>query len=261
MKTRIISALVMLPLLFIVYFGGKVLMLGCFAIGLLGVREMYRGFEALGYRPCYGIAYGALLALYAIALFAPNSSALMMLWLAAIVIASMLYLFKINERNLEDALSTAFGIFYVVFLSYHVYLVDTCGEYSPMIWLIFLSAYGCDIMAYFSGSALGKHKLCPEISPKKSVEGAVGGFLGSIIFCAVFAHFVMPENMIHCIIIAAIGGIIAQFGDLSASVFKRKMGIKDYGNLIPGHGGVMDRVDSILFTAPLVYYYINIVLI
>ena len=125
-----------------------------------------------------------------------------------------------------------------------------------MIWLVFLSAFGTDIMAYFTGMAIGKHKLCPNLSPKKSVEGAVGGVVGSIVFCGLFGWLVIPDMLTECLIIGALGSVVAQLGDLSASAFKRQMGIKDYGNLIPGHGGILDRFDSVMFTAPLVYYAI-----
>ena len=115
-------------------------------------------------------------------------------------------------------------------------------------------------MAYFTGMLLGKHKLCPKISPKKTIEGSIGGILGSVILCAAFSAIFVPQLLVHSIIIGVLGGIISQFGDLTASIFKRKMGIKDYGNLIPGHGGILDRFDSVLFTAPMVYYYILLVL-
>lgn len=145
-------------------------------------------------------------------------------------------------------------------MPYHVVLTDQLEGYAVMVWLIFLTAFGTDVMAYFTGYAIGKHKLCPGISPKKTIEGAIGGTLGSVILCGAFGYFFANEFFIHCMIIGALGGVISQFGDLTASVFKRKMGIKDYGNLIPGHGGVLDRFDSVLFTAPLVYYYIVLVL-
>jgi phosphatidate cytidylyltransferase len=115
-------------------------------------------------------------------------------------------------------------------------------------------------MAFFTGSLIGRHKLCPAISPKKTVEGAVGGFVGSVLLCGAFGYLLMPALLASCLILGAIGGVAAQLGDLTASVFKRGLGIKDYGNLIPGHGGILDRFDSVLFTAPVVYYYAALVI-
>jgi len=151
--------------------------------------------------------------------------------------------------------ATLLGIFYCVFFPFHIVLIDR-SEYSILIWLVFLAAFGTDIMAYFVGMAIGRHKLCPKLSPKKSKEGAVGGVLGSVLFCGIFAYFVIPDMIAECMIISVVGSIVAQFGDLSASAFKRQMGIKDYGNLIPGHGGILDRFDSVYFTAPMIYYCI-----
>ena len=259
MKTRIISGLLMLPFLLVFFFGGKVLMLGCFIIGIMGVREFFNGFYALDIKPSYIIAYVSIFALYSMNLFVKDYQ-WYMLWFFLVILLSLLYLFKIEERKLEDAMATITGIFYVVFFSFHVVLVDQTGEYSILVWLIIFSAFATDVMAYFTGYILGKHKLCPKISPKKTIEGSIGGMLGSVLICGAFGYFIMPRILVHCLIIGLIGGIVSQFGDLTASIFKRKMGIKDYGNLIPGHGGILDRFDSVLFTGPMVYYYIALVL-
>jgi phosphatidate cytidylyltransferase len=164
-------------------------------------------------------------------------------------------MFRVKDRGLEDGTATVAGILYAGFLPFHVVLIDQSGGLPMAVWLVFLTAFGTDIAAYFSGRALGKHKLCPDISPKKTIEGAVGGALGSVVVCGVFGYFALPGLLPHCLIIGALGSAAAQLGDLTASIFKRKLGIKDYGNLIPGHGGVLDRFDSLLFTAPFVYYY------
>lgn len=261
MKTRILSSIIMLPLLALVFIGGRLLLIGCFIIGLMGVREFYHGFESLNIRPSYMVANVSILGLYAINLFAPADSNYYMFWFLAVVIMSLLYLFNIENRELADAMATLTGIFYVIFLSFHVTLVEQTGEYGILVWLIFLTAFGTDIMAYFTGYAIGKHKLCPKISPKKTIEGSIGGILGSVLLCGLFGYFVIPRLLLHCIIIGVLGGVISQFGDLTASIFKRKMGIKDYGNLIPGHGGILDRFDSVLFTAPMVYYYIMLIIV
>lgn len=260
MKTRVISGLCMVPLLAFVYFGGYPLTAMCILIALMGVKELFRGFEAMDIKPSLPIAYGATVVLYLINGFFPQQHEFILAWLAASIMASSIYIFKINERKVEDALATMLGIIYVVFFSYHVVLVDQTQEYAKLVWLVLLSAFCTDIFAYFSGYLFGKHKLCPNLSPKKTIEGAVGGTLGSIICCGLFGYFVMPRIWVHCLIIGCIGAILSQCGDLTASAYKRKMGIKDYGNLIPGHGGIMDRFDSVLFTAPVVYYYIALVL-
>jgi len=261
MKTRILSAIIMLPLLALVFIGGRLLLIACFAIGILGVREFYHGFESLNIRPSYMVANISILGLYAINLFAPLNDQFYMLWFLAVLIMSLLYLFNIENREIADAMATMTGIFYVVFLSFHVTLVDQIGEYGILVWLIFITAFGTDTMAYFTGYAIGKHKLAPKISPKKTIEGSIGGIFGSVLLCGLFGYFVIPGLLLHCIIIGILGGVISQFGDLTASIFKRKMGIKDYGNLIPGHGGILDRFDSVLFTAPMVYYYIMLVIL
>lgn len=259
MKTRVLSGLIMLPLLIILVLGGYVLFAGCFVIGIMGVREFFNGFREMDIKPNYGIACVAAAALYIINLFCEKPE-WYMLWFFGTVLVSLLYLFNIEHRKLEDAMATIMGIFYVVFFSFHVTLVDQAEPYSNMVWLIVITAFGTDIMAYFSGYLLGKHKLCPKISPKKTIEGSIGGILGSVILSGLFGYFFMPEILMHCIIIGVLGSIVSQFGDLTASIFKRKMGIKDYGHLIPGHGGILDRFDSVLFTGPMVYYYICLVM-
>lgn len=259
MKTRVLSGLIMLPLLLILYFGGYVLFAACLLIGIMGVREFYNGFEKMDVKPSFAVAVVMAVALYALNL-ADVRFEWYMLWFFAAVLVSMLYLFNIEHRKLEDAMATITGIFYVVFFSFHVTLVDQTDPYSNMVWLIVLTAFGTDVMAYFTGYLLGKHKLCPKISPKKTIEGSVGGIVGSIVLSGLFGYFFMPQVIVHCLIIGLLGGIVSQFGDLTASIFKRKMGIKDYGNLIPGHGGILDRFDSVLFTGPMVYYYIVLVI-
>ncbi len=133
-----------------------------------------------------------------------------------------------------------------------------------LIWLVFVISALTDTMAYFVGMKLGKRRLAPAISPKKSVEGALGGLVGGIGFSLIFGiilakafHVQLP--LWHYGLVGAVGSIFGQFGDLSASLIKRKFNKKDYGNLIPGHGGILDRIDSILFVIPVVYLYAYLV--
>ena len=153
-----------------------------------------------------------------------------------------------------------------------VYIADS-EKYTKatgvfLILLAMFSAWMTDTMAYFSGKFLGKHKLCPNVSPNKTIEGAVGGVIGNVIASTVmfliFDKFFFTMHTFiwwQIIIISAILSVISMFGDLSASMIKRNHGIKDFGNIFPGHGGVMDRIDSCLFVLPALYtaiYFINI---
>ena len=253
----------MIPLLAILYFGGYVLTAACFLIGIMGVREFYNGFHAMGVKPNYGIAVAAAAALYIINIFGEKSE-WYMLWFFGVVLVSMLYLFNIEHRKLEDAMATITGIFYVVFFSFHVTLVDQAGPYGLMLWLIVITAFGTDIMAYFSGYLLGKHKLCPHISPKKTIEGFLGGIASTIVVFFVFSLIYgsvaeVKVRYVWVIVIAAACAVISVLGDLTASILKRQCSMKDFGNIMPGHGGVMDRFDSALFTVP-VFYVLNTLL-
>ena len=258
MKTRILSGLIMLPLLAVLYFGGHVLTVFCFAIGLVGAYEFLKGFRAMGYDPSYTIVAVGTLLLYTIHVLSLDKE-LYMLLAVLMVVAPSVYLFRSPESKLDDALSTIVAYFYVVIFSYHVVLIDGTLQ-RILVWLVVITAFGTDIFAYFGGYFFGKKKLCPTISPKKTIQGSYFGILGSMAIAALFGYILCREYVLHCLVLGLLGGIVSQFGDLTASVYKRRMGIKDYGNLIPGHGGILDRFDSVLYTAPLVYYYIVLLL-
>ena len=192
------------------------------------------------------------------------------LWTFLSLILAFISMFSMEKRDLPEGLATIAGVFYINFLAIHLTLVDigfpagssgiNIGDFIRIpglhsyVWIVVLAAFGTDIFAYFTGKLFGKHKLCPSISPKKTVEGSIGGVAGSVVLCGLFGYFFLPGGFVVCIIIGIVGGIVSQLGDLSASVMKRKMGIKDWSSMIPGHGGVLDRIDSLLFTAPMVYY-------
>jgi phosphatidate cytidylyltransferase len=125
---------------------------------------------------------------------------------------------------------------------------------------MFILIWTNDTFAYIVGKSIGKHKLFERISPKKTIEGALGGILGSVLVSIIYSYYFIPKYVIHFAIIGLIGSILGQIGDLVASMFKRYCEIKDYGKIMPGHGGILDRFDSILFTAPLVYYYVTFML-
>jgi phosphatidate cytidylyltransferase len=136
---------------------------------------------------------------------------------------------------------------------------------NHFVFIVLIIAFGTDIFAYFTGMLIGKHKLAPNISPKKTIEGSIGGIIGTILLCSIFFFFTQYFEFTKMAIFSSImdgliyglfGSVVAQTGDLSFSAIKRKAGIKDYGNLIPGHGGVLDRIDSVLFVSPFVFIII-----
>ena len=170
------------------------------------------------------------------------------------------YVITFPALQAGQVMTAFFSFFYGPVLFSFIWLTRELPGGVYMVWLIFISSWICDTCAYLSGMALGKHKLTPVLSPKKSVEGAVGGVLGSALVGALFGYVLLNrsfagQNMTSLsALICGAGAVISQIGDLSASGIKRNHGIKDYGKLIPGHGGVMDRFDSVLFTAPIIYY-------
>ena len=170
------------------------------------------------------------------------------------------YVLTFPAHQAGQVMTAFFSFFYGPVLFSFLWLTRELPGGIYMVWLIFISSWICDTCAYLSGMAFGRHKLTPVLSPKKSVEGAVGGVLGSALVGALFGHLLLngifegQEMALICAVLCAAGAVISQIGDLAASGIKRDHGIKDYGRLIPGHGGVMDRFDSVLFTAPIIYY-------
>jgi len=176
-------------------------------------------------------------------------------WAFIAAAAGLVYGWRINERGPYDAIATVTAMLYIPFFTYHMVLIDMT-KYSMFIWIVVIAALGSDICAYFTGVFLGKHKMAPNLSPKKTIEGAVGGLIGSSLLSWLFGMIFMKDMAPVCLVLGLTGGAAGMAGDLTASAFKRKMGIKDYGNLIPGHGGILDRFDSLIFTAPVIYYLI-----
>ena len=144
-------------------------------------------------------------------------------------------------------------------LSY-VYQIRMLERGLYLAFLVFLCSWGCDTCAYCVGMLIGKHKMSPKLSPKKSVEGAIGGVAGAALLTALYCFIFRSQMNLTgteigiLAVIAAVAGLISMVGDLTASAIKRFFDIKDYGHLIPGHGGIMDRFDSMIITAPIIYF-------
>lgn len=179
------------------------------------------------------------------------------------------YVFGFPKYQAHQVMAAFFGFFYGPVCLSFVYLTrelgrEISGERAVIglyiVWLILISSWGCDTCAYCVGILIGKHKMSPVLSPKKSVEGAVGGVLGAAALGALYGWMVMDRLkeeqrlILFFALICGVGALISMVGDLAASAIKRNADIKDYGKLIPGHGGVMDRFDSVIFTAPVIYF-------
>lgn len=263
MKTRIVSAFILVPLAIVVFLGGLPLVLAAFIIGWIAILEFADGFANIGIKLCKPLALTSLILLYILYAFRvltnmPSETffQLVMLWFFMSIASSMIMVIFAKEHDPVIGIITLGAVFYIGFFSSHIVLFGLLPQGSNLVWLTLLTAFGTDISAYFSGMFFGKRKLCIALSPNKTLEGALGGAAGSVALSIVFSLIFAPSWLIHCIIIGFLGSVFAQFGDLIASAFKRKMGIKDYGSIIPGHGGILDRFDSILFTTPFVYYYV-----
>ena len=167
----------------------------------------------------------------------------------------------INELSMKGAIA----LFYVTVMLSCIYRIRMLSDGAYMVVLVFLSAWGNDTLAYCTGRLIGKHKMSPILSPKKTVEGAIGGVIGAGLLGCLYGLFAkqflsVNYNLIVVFgIVCAVGGLISIIGDLGASAIKRNYDIKDYSHLIPGHGGILDRFDSIIFTAPIIYYMLVMV--
>jgi len=168
---------------------------------------------------------------------------------------------KDAEFDILSVVKVIFGMMYIPFLLSHFVLVRSLENGEKWVIFILFIAFAGDTAALYAGKYFGKKKLCPHISPGKTVEGLIGLLAGSIIFCLIYSYFVFPKiSFLHVIVMALVGGLIGQLGDLAESAIKRKYGLKDASAILPGHGGLLDRMDCLLFIAPFIYYYLIFVM-
>lgn len=258
MLIRIISSIVALPILFFfVLMGGLYLEV---AVGVISFIALYEFLNALKkkYKPVEIPTYLLLIVFN----LAYHYKAFVVLSGAITVYIAFLFLLYVfdHSRHFADIGVTFLGAAYIIFFLYHVILLSQLKP-SYMIWFIFLASWGADTGAYFTGRFFGKRKLAPVISPKKTVEGAIGGVISSAVLCMLMSIYFEPALIPHSIAIGVVGSLISIVGDLSASKIKREMGIKDYGNIMPGHGGILDRFDSVILVTPFIYYVIKLIVI
>ncbi len=259
MKTRIISAIVAIPIfLFFVIMGGYWMQFAITLLSLVGMYELYKAVSG-GFKPVHIIGYVTGIIYIWCNNYLSNTLFVQCYILLAFILMLVIMIRFHSTININDVSITLLGIVYLVMTLYTAIPIREIG--LKFIWLPFIYAWVSDTAAYFVGSAIGKHKLAPVLSPKKSVEGAVGAIIVTAIASAVYAYFTnfkMINEISLFFLFGAIGSVLGQVGDIAASTIKRYTGIKDYGNIMPGHGGVLDRFDSVLFTLPIVYLMINV---
>jgi phosphatidate cytidylyltransferase len=269
---RILTASVALPiLLYAVWSRVPYFFIALTAIAvLLALSEFYALAKKRGYRPHQASGYIAALAI--IGCFAWQEP----VWIVAVLAALTLVSFTIAlshggeaSTSLASVSATVFGVVYVAMLAGFLVgvrmITDTSSTHNlgaKLLTTFFAIVMMTDTSAYYTGRCIGRSKLAPRISPGKTVEGTMGGFVAAIITGPLCRSIFFPEMPLRDAVVLGVAiGIIGQVGDLAESLLKRGSGVKDSSKLLPGHGGMLDRVDSILFCAPLLYYYSRLIVL
>lgn len=263
---RLTSGLLGFPLVLIIFLIGNkfVVDIAMAIIAILAMSEYFNAISKvakpvkwLGYLSCASIATIHLI---------PETHIEIIYSLAIPILLLVLFLQVIiteMKTNFKDIAYTLLGILYIVLLIMFVAKINGMKNGNILIWYTILAAWGTDIFAYLVGKHFGKHKFS-KISPNKTIEGCVGGTIGAVLMILIYT--IIINNLcgmnINYVLVAGIGlilSLLSQMGDFAASSIKRFTGIKDYSNLIPGHGGMLDRIDSIIFIAPFAYFLLVLI--
>lgn len=256
-KTRLISGVILVAAALVtIIAGGYVLYFTCLALSMIATGEFYSAVKVRPEDRPFGLldvcGYVGVALVYLGILLLPRSMHTMGI-VFAFLLLMFVYVFTYPKYEASKVFAAFFAIVYTGFMFSCIYQTRILEGGNYHVWLIFLSAWGSDTCAYCVGMLIGRTKLAPVLSPKKTVEGGIGGVAGAVLLGLIFALCTKGPILQYCII-CLFGAIISMTGDLAASAIKRNTGIKDYGSLIPGHGGILDRFDSIIFTAPVIYY-------
>lgn len=264
---RILSGTILFPIFAIILiFGNKyVIDVLISIIAVLSIHEFYKAFKAKA-NPISWVGY---IAAVSIAFIHIIPVAYMLPIIGAIIPASIMILFAVvilgeMKQNIMDVAITFLGICYIViFLLFASIIRENIPNGKILIWYVFFIAWGTDIFAYSIGKRFGKRKFT-TISPNKTLEGCVGGIAGSVVITFIYTvvcnlSFHLEISYIYIIVMTIMLSVASQIGDLAASSIKRYCGIKDYSNLIPGHGGMLDRIDSVIFILPFAYFLLTLI--
>lgn len=260
MLIRSITIAVTIPIIcFCIYFGGIPFLLLILSLALIAVNEFYNLMLKKGFFPAYYV--GNLITIIFIIVaynslkrnWEPAHSALLTLAAAAAMISGIFL--KREKDTIVDIAVTILGMIYVGWFFSYLIFIRNLTEHGGYLFFLVFTVWAMDITAYLVGKFLGRTPLYSSISPKKTWEGAVAGFLLCILAAAIFSRTAQLE-IGHALILGVLIGVFGQISDLIESLIKRDVGVKDSSSLVPGHGGVLDRIDSFVLTAPLMYYYL-----
>ena len=258
-KTRLLSGIVLMAItIALMVYGGYPLFFVITLISVIGLYELYR---TVGMEKTMPAFIGYISSIVIDILILNNGFEELVMWLIATLMVLMAcYVIAYPKYNSEQMLM--FGLIYVTVMLSFVFKVRFAQNGILLVWFIYIGSWGSDTCAYCVGKLIGKHKMPSKLSPNKTIEGCVGGVAGAALIGLIFALVFFKHGQIiwQLPIIGAVSAVISQIGDLTASAIKRNHNIKDYGNLIPGHGGILDRFDSVIFTAPIVFYLIKYML-
>lgn len=246
------GAIILLVIFVLTYFGHLSLSIGFAIFSLIAIKEITEAFNNINIHPPKILLYISDLLIMGAAYSSINDAFILALIFSVILL--LIYMIFKQDVHFEDICIGVFILMYIPALMGTIIRI----RHINYIWPLYLTAWGSDTFAYLVGSTMGhsKMKSIAHISPKKTIEGSIGGVIGAIILNLIYHKFYLANiNTIYVIIFSILGALLSQIGDLVASFIKRKTGIKDFGNIIPGHGGIMDRFDSMIFIAPILYLF------
>lgn len=266
---RILTALIGIPIAaYVINYGEWLFAAMILMLTLLAWHEFYTMLQNKNINIYYSLGF-LLNTVIAGCAWLGNSQELVMVMFISTLLALVKVVTSGTKFTVTDATFSLLGISYIGVSFAHLlllrytdssqYISTSFGQLSAgaaYLWLAFVGTWASDTFAYFVGTYLGRHKLCPMISPGKTIEGALGGLIGSVIAIVLLGN-IFKLSMTHSVIMGLLVGVAAPLGDLVESAIKRFAGVKDSGRILPGHGGILDRFDSILFAVPAIYYYIH----
>ncbi|MBO5929819.1 MAG: phosphatidate cytidylyltransferase [Clostridia bacterium] len=263
LKVRLSSAAILIALLLLIAFAPPwVFTIAVCAVCLIVLHEIMVTFKQGTKRTIVAADYCFAL-LYMVPAFLKQTQTGEYVQMITVFFVMVLLIFSVlnhKEINFGDVCASLFLVIYSVMFLMPLSIMRHQENGLALVFLAFIGAWLPDTVAYFAGSLFGKRKLAPKISPNKTVAGAIGAVVGAVVAFMVYgiilSYMGFTVSFVRMLVLSLICGVVAQFGDLSASMMKRAYEAKDFGNLIPGHGGLLDRVDSLIFITPVVYYFI-----